>query len=201
MHTAQFSFDGILFIYRTGCGYTTYTLLKVIACMHSHVYLSWSWFNIKQNASNAIKATNLLFVALYCTKFYRSNIRSISPSSLALWKLVSMLKISLPKVLLYSFPQCEKFWNMELCTVVFCMFHTKYQCISLESLLPIYQTMIHYKQSKACLIFSYFHQFLELVEEDENPGALQLCLVSFCVLWHQTGGLFSEQFTDPSVIK
>ena len=88
-----------------------------------------------------------------------------------------MLKISLPKVLLCSFHQCVKFQNMELCTVVFCMFHAKYQCISLESFLPIYQTMIHYKQSKACLVFSYFHQFLELVEEDANPWALQLCLV------------------------
>ena len=57
------------------------------------------------------------------------------------------------------------------------MFRTKYQCIYLESFLLIYQTMIHYKQSKACLVFSYFHQFLELVEEDANPWALQLCLL------------------------
>ena len=61
--------------------------------------------------------------------------------------------------------------------MVFCMFHTKYQCISLESFLHIYQTMIHYKENKACLVFSYFHQFLELVKEDANPWALQLCLV------------------------
>ena len=44
-------------------------------------------------------------------------------------------------------------------------------------LLPRYQTMVHYKQSKACLAFSYFYQFLELVEEDANPWALQLCLL------------------------
>ena len=42
---------------------------------------------------------------------------------------------------------------------------------------PIYQTMIHYKQSKVCLVFSYFHQFLELVDGDANAWALALCLV------------------------
>ena len=89
----------------------------------------------------------------------------------------SMLKISLPKALLCWFDQWEKFWNMELYTVLFCMFHIKYQCISWESFLPIYQTMIQYRQSKFCLVFSYFHQFLELVEEDAKPWALQLCLV------------------------
>ena len=119
-------------------------------------------------------------IALHQWEFFLSNIiqnRSKGPSPLAVWKLASMLKISSPKVLLCSFHQCEKFWNLELCTVVFCMSHTKYQCISLESFLPAYQTMIHYKQSKTCLVFSYFHQFLELVEEDANLWALQLCLV------------------------
>ena len=89
----------------------------------------------------------------------------------------SMLKISLPEALLCSFLQCEKISKHGVMHNRVCMFHTKYQCISLESFLHIYQTMIHYKQSKACLVFSYFHQFLELVEEDANPWALELCLV------------------------
>ena len=149
----------------------------------------------------------------------------------------SMLKTSLPEVLFCSFLQCEKFWNMELCTVVFCMFHTKYQCISLESFLPIYQTMIHYKQSKAikrhwvwsplrALAFSFIycgiilknnlHCFLKqglfgfLLLTSVLGNSWGRCksmaiatvpCVSFCALRHQTGGLFSEQFTDPSVIK
>ena len=153
MHTAQFRFDGISLFIEQDVGTHTYTLLKVISCIHFHVYLSWSW----------------------CQKFVICGIvlhqRNFTGAHF------SMLKISLAEVLLCSFLQCEKLWNMELCTMVFCMFHTKYQCISLESLLCVYQTMIRYKQSKGCLVFSYFHQFLELVEEDANPWALQLCLV------------------------
>ena len=103
------------------------------------------------------------------------------PSSFSLWYLYSMLKICLPKVLLCIFISVKNFQNMELCTVAFCMFHTIYQCISLEFFLPIYQTMIHYRQSKACLVFSYFHQFLELVEEDANSmGIAAVPCMSFC---------------------
>ena len=35
----------------------------------------------------------------------------------------------------------------------------------------------------------------------KSLGIATVLCVSFCALRHQTGGLFSEQFTDPSVIK
>ena len=54
--------------------------------------------------------------------------RSMGPSSLVLWKLVSMLKISFPKVLLCSFHQCEKFQNMGVMHSVFFFFlHVPHQ--------------------------------------------------------------------------
>ena len=162
MHTAQLCFDGILLFIEQDVG----THLHIT---ESHIIYSFSCL--------------FIMIMMKCNKGHKFIICCIV---LHQWNFIgthfSMLKISVPEVLLSRFLQCEKFQNMELCIVVFCMFHTKYQSISLESFLPIYQTMIHYKQSKAYLVFSYFHQFLELAEKDANPWALQLCLV--CQFMH-----------------
>ena len=85
------------------------------------------------------KGHNLVICCIAPTEIFQSSIRqnrSMGPKLIGYLEII--LKISLLKVLLCSFHQCEKFQNMEFCTVVFCMFQTKYLCISLESILPIY---------------------------------------------------------------
>ena len=155
MHTAQFCFDSISLFIEQDVG--------------THLYIT---------ESHIIYSFLCLFIMIMmkCDKGHKFVICCIVlHQHNFIGAHFSMLKVSLPEVLLCNFLQCEKFQNMELCTVVFCMSHTKYQCISWESFLPIYQTMFHYRQSKACLVFSYFHEFLELVEED--PWVLQLHLM------------------------
>ena len=114
----------------------------------------------------------------------------------------SMLKISLPEVLLCSFLQCEKCQNMELGTMVFLhvphqipvhLFGILFACISDHDPLQAKQGLLGFLLLPSVLGISW--------GRCKAMGIATMPCVSFCTLLHWTGGLFSEPFTDPSLIK
>ena len=89
MYTAQFHFDGISLFIEEDVGTHTYILLKVIQCIHSHVFI---------------------MIMMKCDKGHEFVICGILLHQRTfIGAQFSMLKISLPEVLLCSFLLCENF--------------------------------------------------------------------------------------------
>ena len=107
MYTAQFCFDGISLFIEQDVG--THTLYITESDMMSCLFIM---FMMKCDKENKFVICGIL---LHQWNFMQAHF--------------SMLKISLLEVMLCSFLLSEKSRNMELHTMFFCMFHTKYQCI------------------------------------------------------------------------
>ena len=144
-------------------------------------------------------------VALSQLKFFWATSDKIGlwdPSSLAVWKLDSL---------------CWKFLFQKYCYVVFisvknfktlsytqCFFACSTPNTSAYLWNPFCPISDHYPlQAKQGLLgFLLFASVLGISwGRCKSTGIATVPCVSFCALWHQTGGLFSEQFIDPSVIK
>ena len=154
-----------------------------------------------------IKATIWLFVALHCTNgnFFLSSIRQNRSMGL---KLIGSLETNLYVENLFVKSIALKFssvWKILKHGVMHSGFlHFLHQIpVHLLGILSAHISDHDPLQAKHGLL-----GFLLLPSvfgiswgRCKSMGIATVPCVLFCALWHQNGGLFSEQFTDPSVIR